>query len=525
MNALTTPTPEPMPAFGQHTLFTALIDAARRFGHRPGQWQDMKPASYGHADLVRMTLALARLGGKISAPGEHVGLLLPNLAPSVALLIGLSANGRVPCLLNYSAGVEAMRCACRTAGIRTVLSSRVFLDKAGLTAQAEALAGEVEIIHLEDLRRRFGWLDKLWLFTWALPFPLRALPPGDPEDPAVVLFTSGSEGRPKGVVLSHRALLANVAQILAATPISPDDHFLSALPIFHAFGLTAGVLTPLLAGAKVSLYPTPLHYKAIPALVGERGCTVLFGTGTFLRQYALAAEPGQLASLRLVVAGAEKLAEPVRALWRDRFGIDILEGYGTTEAAPVISVNRPGANRPGTVGPLLPGIEARLMPVAGIERGGELNVRGPNLMSGYYLPDAPGQLHWPGSAAGPGWYATGDVAEFDAAGHLCIVGRLKRFAKIAGEMVALDLAEAIAAAAAPDADHAAVSVPDRERGEAIVLFTTAAELDRDALVAAARRLGHSELALARRVVVTDTLPVLGSGKVDYVALHAKATAT
>lgn len=519
------PPPEPMPDFAPHTLFSALLDAARRFGHRPGQWHDMKPASYGYADLVRMTLALARLAAKISVPGEHIGLLLPNVVPTVATLIGVSACGRVPCLLNYSAGIETMRSACRTAGIRTVLSSRAFLEKAGLTNQAQALAEEFELIHLEDLRRRFGLFDKLWLFAWALPFPLRALPPGDPEAPAVVLFTSGSEGRPKGVVLSHRALLANVAQILAVTPITPEDHFLSALPIFHAFGLTAGVLTPMLAGARVSLYPSPLHYKAIPALVEARRCTVLFGTGTFLRQYALAAEPGQLASLRLVVAGAEKLAEPVRALWQKRFGIDILEGYGTTEMAPVISVNRPGNNRPGTVGPLLPGIEAKLLPVAGIDRGGELCVRGPNRMRGYYLPEAPGRLHWPTCAAGADWYATGDVAEFDAAGHLCIIGRLKRFAKIAGEMVALDLAEAIAAAAAPKAVHAAVSVPDAERGEAIVLFTTAAGLDREDLLAAARRLGHTELAVARRVVVTDTLPVLGSGKVDYVALHAKATAT
>lgn len=497
------------------TLFESLVAAVRHFGRRtPGQWEDPVPGSYSYGDLLKMTLALGRLAARLTEPGEHVGVLMPNVAATIALVIGLSSQRRIPCMLNYTAGAEGMQNACRVACVRTVITSRAFLEKAQLTQQAEALC-DVRLVYLEDLRSRFTLLDKLWLIAYALWLPERAVPPGDPEAPAVVLFTSGTEGRPKGVVLSHRALLANVDQMLRIFPFGPQDRIFNCLPVFHSFGLTAGTLMPLLSGARLVLYASPLHYREIPRLIREKGCNTLFSTSTFLHHYARFATPEDLRSLRYVVAGAEKLAEPVRQLWRERFGIDILEGYGLTELAPVVAVNLPDSNRPGTVGRLLPDIEAKILPVEGIARGGELHLRGPNLMSGYYRPEAPGVLQPPRSEAGEGWHDTGDVAEIDADGYLTIHGRLKRFAKVAGEKVCLDLAEAIARSVSTEAQHASLAMPEAGRGEAIVLYTTDPDLTRDKLAAAARRLGLPEIALPRRIVVREVLPLLGSGKVDY----------
>jgi len=497
------------------TLFSALVGACERHGRRgAGQWEDTKPGLYSYGDVLKMTLALGRLACKVTQPEERVGVLLPNMVTTVALLIGLSAFRRVPCMLNYSAGAEGMQAACEVATVRTVLTSRLFLEKANLEEAAAAMQG-VNLLCLEDLRAAFGLADKLWLMGFALWFPRAAVPAGDTEAAAVVLFTSGSEGRPKGVVLSHRALLANVAQILAYLPIGREDKVFNCLPIFHSFGLTAGTLLPLVSGTRLMLYPSPLHFKEIPRLIREKQATILFGTGTFLGQYARHAEPADLKSLRYVVAGAEKLAEPVRSTWREQFGVDILEGYGATETAPVLSVNRPDNNRPGTVGPLLPGIEARLAPVEGIERGGELHVRCRNLLSGYYLPDRPGVLSPPWSCLGEGWYNLGDVVEFDADGYLTILGRLKRFAKVAGEMVSLEVVEGLARAVSGEAMHAATCVPDPGRGECIVLFTTDPALTREQLAEAARARQLSEIALPRRIRVVEDLPVLGTGKINY----------
>lgn len=506
-----------VPATG--SLFHALVEAVRRHGrHAPRQWEDPVPASYRYGDLLKMALALGRLTARLSEPGEHVGVLLPNVASAVMLVIALSSQRRVPCMLNYTAGSEGMQSACHVAGVRKVITSRAFLEKAQLTAEVEALEG-VRLFYLEDLRRQFSVADKLWLMGYALWFPERVVPPPDPEAPAVVLFTSGTEGRPKGVVLSHRALLANVAQIQQVFPFSRKDRILNCLPIFHSFGFTAGCLLPLLSGARLVLYTSPLHYKVIPQLIRAKGCNTLFSTSTFLHHYARYASPEDLKSLRYVVAGAEKLAEPVRQAWRERFGIDILEGYGMTELAPVVAVNLPGNNRPGTVGRLLPGIEARLLPVEGIARGGVLHLRGPNLMSGYYRPDAPGVLDPPRSAVGDGWHDTGDVAEIDADGYLIIHGRLKRFAKVAGEQVCLDLTEALARAVSSEAYHAALAVPEVGRGEAIVLYTTDATLTRERLATAAQQLGLAEITLPRRIRHRETLPLLSTGKVDYQRLR------
>jgi len=502
------------------TLFEALLDAADIQGHRHALVEDLKQIEYSYRDLIKMALTLGRLTARHSAPGERIGLLLPNLAPTQGLIFGLSAHRRIAAMLNYTAGVDGMQAACTAAQIRTILTSRAFVEQAKLGDKLAALQG-VRLLYLEELREALTFADKLWLMLWALPFPRTALPAGSPEDAAVVLFTSGSEGKPKGVVLSHRALLANIAQIRAVVDFSINDKILNALPLFHSFGLTAGGLLPVLTGAKVFLYPSPLHYRVIPELAYDRNCTVLLGTSTFLGNYAKFAHPYDFYRLRYVIAGAEKLATTVRDIWFEKFGIRIFEGYGATETAPVLAVNTPMAFRSGTVGQFLPGLQHQLVAVPGIPTGGMLHVKGPNLMSGYLRFEKPGVLQTPTSSVGEGWYETGDVVELDDDGFVKIVGRVKRFAKVAGEMVSLEAVEKLALAAS-SASHAASTQPDPTRGETILLFTTDRSLSREKLQTAARDGGWPEIAVPRRIIAVDALPLLGTGKIDYVTLKAWA---
>jgi len=505
------------------TLYTSLIDAMSVFGRRRRVIEDIKQIEYSYQDLLKMALAMGLLVARHSQRGDRVGVLMPNLAATLAMLIGMSALKRVPAMLNYTAGADGLLSACTAANIATIITSRAFVGQAKLESKLEALlaSSRITVLYLEDLQSEIGISERLWIL-WGLTFP-RSIEYGvGPEDAAVVLFTSGSEGKPKGVVLSHRAILSNIAQIRAVIDFSVDDKFLNALPIFHSFGLTAGALLPVLTGSNLFLYPTPLHYRVIPELAYDRNCSVLFGTSTFLGNYAKHAHPYDFFRLRYVVAGAEKLSEVVREQWFEKFGVRILEGYGATETAPVLAVNTPMAYRTGTVGQLLPGIEAKLVEVPGITRGGMLHVRGPNVMSGYYRYNRPAVLEPPQSSEGMGWYDTGDIVEIDADGFVRIVGRVKRFAKIAGEMVSLEVVEDIARQASPNAQHAASAQVDPGRGETIVLFTTDAALGRECLQTAARDRGAAEIAVPRKIVKVEALPLLGTGKVDYVTLKQMA---
>lgn len=499
------------------TLFSAFLDAINVHGRKARLLEDMKQVEESYGELLMRSLALGRMVKKISEPGDAVGMLLPNVSNTVCLIFGMSAMRRVPAMLNYTAGVAGLQNACIAANVKTIVTSRQFLDAAKLNETVAGIKG-VKIVYLEDLRKTFGVLDKLWLFGYARWFPAAVDQSGHPDEPAVVLFTSGSEGKPKGVAHSHHSVLANIAQIRSVIEFSPSDKFMVALPLFHAFGFTCGAVMPLVTGSKMFLYPSPLHYRIIPEIIYDRGCTVLFGTSTFLGNYARFAHPYDFYKLRYVVAGAEKLNDEVRKTWVEKFGIRILEGYGATECAPVLAVNTPMAYRTGSVGPLLPGLEHKLEAVPGITQGGLLSVRGPNVMLGYYFYNNPGVLNVPED----GWYGTGDIVDIDADGFVRILGRVKRFAKVAGEMVSLETVEQIANRAAPEAQHAASTQADAQRGENILLFTTDAALTRDALQIAARELGSPELAVPRKIIVVKELPLLGTGKTDYVTLKQMA---
>jgi acyl-[acyl-carrier-protein]-phospholipid O-acyltransferase/long-chain-fatty-acid--[acyl-carrier-protein] ligase len=503
-------------------IFDAFLETVKLYGRSRPILADLQ-REYTYGTLLKGSLALGRLTSRITEESEYVGVLMPNVGATVMLIFGLLSTRRIPAMINYTAGVDGMRSACRLARVRTVVTSRAFLEKAKLEEKVARLEG-VRLVYLEDLRASFGLLDKLWLILWALRGPRAVTKRCAPDEPAVVLFTSGSEGKPKGVVLSHGAIMANIAQIRAIIEFSILDKFLAALPLFHTFGLTGGLFLPLIAGARVHLYPSPLHYRLIPEAAYDYDCTVLFATPTFLGHYGRFANPYDFYRLRYVMAGAEKLTEEVRRLWMDKFGIRVLEGYGVTECAPVISAGTPMAYRPRTVGVPVPGMETRLEPVAGLDRGGALHVRGPNLFLGYLSEERPGEIVPPSSSMGPGWYNTGDVVEMDSEGYIEILGRLRRFAKIAGEMVSLELTERIATAASPAREHAATCIAHPARGETIVLFTEDPSLRREAMHRAARDLGLPEIAVARRIEYLAPIPRLATGKCDYVALKTLAEA-
>ena len=503
------------------TIPDVLLASVKQFGrHRP-IIEDIRGKEETLGDLLKMTLALGRLTSKWTAEGERVGVLMPTATPTAAMIIGMMAMRRMPAMLNYTSGREGLENACHIAEIKTIFASRAFIEKAKLTGMMENFTG-ASVLYLEDIRKHFGLFDKLWLVLFALRFPRAAMKRTRPRDMAVVLFTSGSEGKPKGVALSHASIMANCCQSRAVIEISYADKFLNALPLFHSFGLVAGLVLPLVTGSRIFLYPSPLHYRVIPEIFYDRDCTVLFATSTFLGNYAKFAHPYDFYKVRYVVSGAEKLSEEVRRVYFEKFGMRILEGYGATECSPIISVNTPMSCEPGSVGEPLPGMECKLAPVEGIETGGELHVRGPNVMMGYFLDRAPGVLQPPKSQFGEGWYDTGDIVTMDARRHITIQGRLKRFAKVAGEMVSLEVVERIAVAASPKRTHASATVKEESRGESIVLFTDDPDLGRERLHVAARQNGLPDLAIPRRVVHVDKLPLLGNGKKDYVKLQSMA---
>jgi len=499
------------------TLVDRLLDARKIHGGKHVIAEDINRVPLTYNSLITKARVLGHQLDKRCGDDEYVGVLLPTTLATVATFWGLQFHGRVPAMLNYTVGAKGMITACETAAVKRVITSRKFIEQAKLGDAVQALGENVELLYLEDIAAGISLKDKiLGLVASRFDTLMRRAVRRSPEQPAVVLFTSGSEGTPKGVVLSHRNLLSNIQQLVSRVDFSAQDIALNALPLFHSFGLTAGMVLPLTSGVRVFFYPSPLHYRVVPEVAYEVNATMLFGTNTFLAGYARMADPYDFYSVRYVFAGAEKLKDEVRHTWQEKFGVRIFEGYGATETSPVIAANTPLASRPGTVGRLMPGMQYRLVEVPGLTDGKKLEVAGPNIMLGYLLHEKPGVLVPPATDAGEGWYDTGDIVTIDEDGFIRICGRAKRFAKVAGEMISLTSVEALASKAWPEAMHAAVAIPDPRKGEQVVLLTTSAGADRGFLLSIAQREGIGELCVPRRITSVDKLPVLGTGKIDYV---------
>ncbi|SFC38623.1 acyl-[acyl-carrier-protein]-phospholipid O-acyltransferase / long-chain-fatty-acid--[acyl-carrier-protein] ligase [Bosea sp. CRIB-10] len=492
------------------SVFLAVAEAAVVNGKGRVAVEDPITGSLTYKRLLIGAEVLGRKLMPLAGKGEAIGVMLPNANGAAVTLLGLMSAARVPAMINFTAGASNIAAACKAAQVKTIVTSRAFVEKGRMGPLIEALQGDVRIVYLEDVRATVSTGDKLKAL-WRHGTPIEE---AKGSDRAAILFTSGSEGAPKGVVLSHRNMLANAAQAAARIDFGRRDKVFNVLPVFHSFGLTAGLVLPLVSGVPVYLYPSPLHYRMVPELVYGCNATILFGTDTFLTGYARAAHPYDLRSLRYIVAGAEPVKDTTRRTYAEKFGLRILEGYGVTETAPVLALNTPMFNRFGTVGRIMPGMEARLEPMPGVEEGGRLHVSGPNIMLGYLKSENPGVLEPPPE----GWHDTGDIVVIDKDGFVTIKGRAKRFAKIAGEMVSLAAVEALAAECWPGVLSGVASLPDARKGERLVLVTQQKDATRAAFQAFAKSKGAADLMIPAEVMVVPAVPVLGSGKLDFAGI-------
>lgn len=492
-------------------LFNEMLIAAKQHGYSKMICEDiLSNTSISYRKLLLTTYTMAERLKELLGSQKRTAVLLPNAAAHVVTLFSLFRLGITPAILNYTAGKQAMLDACETVSAKTIVTSRAFIEKAGLTDFINHASEIYSIIYLEEVRESIAFQHK-WVGVRNYLMNVQG-PVGEGEN-EVVLFTSGSESKPKGVVLTHRNIYANIQQAKAVIAFNAADILLGAMPMFHSFGLTAGTMLPVLSGMKVVMYPNPLHYKVIPEIVYDRNITILFGTSTFLSAYARTAHAYDFAcSLKYVVAGAEKLKEEVRQTWADKFGIRIMEGYGTTETAPVISLNTPMHVKKGTVGRVLPGMQVRIEKVDGIELGGNLLVKGPNVMKGYLI-------HGQGFVPCPEWYSCGDIVQVDEEGFLSIQGRVQSFAKIGGEKVSLPMVEELVSMSLPlQATCAAVAVPDARKGERIVVYHNSADAQLQPLRESMKQKGHPGIYMPSELRYVEKLPLLGSGKVDYVTI-------
>ena len=500
------------------TLFQSLLDAKHIYGGHKKVVEDINRTPLSYKTFILKSLVL---GDKIASQTkrkEHVGLMLPNTIATAVTFFAMQAFGRIPTMINFTAGHRNIVSACNTTVVKQIYTSQKFIEAAKLQELVEELkVAGIKIHYLEELKDDIGAIDKvkgLWRATFANWWYHKLEKQISADETAVILFTSGSEGAPKGVALSHRNIQYNRYQMGAFIDFNSSDVMFNALPMFHCFGLTVGTILPLLDGIKTFFYPSPLHYRIIPELIYDVNATLLFGTDTFLNGYAKFAHPYDFYSVRYLFAGAEKLKPQTRRLWADRFGVRVFEGYGVTETAPVLCVNTPMHNKPGTVGQFVPGVEYKLQPVEGVAQGGRLLVRGPNIMKGYFSSEKPGHLVPPSE----GFHDTGDIVDVDSDGYVKILGRAKRFAKIGGEMVSLLAVEQYVQELWPENLNAVICQHDDKKGEKLILFTDNPNAKLEDLVKFAKGHNIAAIQIPKAIEVLEEMPVLATGKIDYVEL-------
>ena len=512
-------------------LHTAFMRVARtHWGRLAIADSTGQSLTFGRALIGSFALARAV---KRRTPGEtHIGVLLPASAGAALANLAVLSAGRVPVNLNFTIGADAMAAAVAEAKIRTILTSRRFLEKASLAEMAG-------MVFLEDLRQQIGTLARLRAAVEARLLPLAVLGrlyggQGLTSDAtATIIFSSGSTGVPKGVMISHANVLANVDALEELFPMSGTDRFLGVLPFFHSFGFTGTFWFPLLQGAAAVYHPNPMDAKTVGELSARHKVTMLISTPTFCTSYLRRVTPEQFAHLRFAIVGAEKLREPLARAFREKYGISLLEGYGCTEMSPVVAVNCPdvevnGRKRTGTkagsVGRPIPGVSAKVVdqhtgegPLVG--REGLLLVTGPNRMQGYL-----NQAARTAEVIRDGWYVTGDIASIDEDGFIFITDRLSRFSKIGGEMVPhLKIEEAVNDILG-ESCSAVTAVADDTRGERLVAFYTRQDVAPEALWDQLCSTELPKLWIPKRdcLIPIETIPTLGTGKVDLRRLREMA---
>jgi acyl-[acyl-carrier-protein]-phospholipid O-acyltransferase/long-chain-fatty-acid--[acyl-carrier-protein] ligase len=441
----------------------------------------------------------------------YVGIMVPTSAGAAIAILATLMAGKVPVMINYSTGAsENMDYARRRCGFRLLITSRKLLERIGCPESKDMLI-------LEDLMTDIGRGETVRAAMRAfLPTPIlkRTVYRGSEDDTLVILFTSGSEKAPKGVELSHRNIGSNARAACEAIEVRNDDVFLCVLPLFHVLGQMTNLWLPLELGLTMVTYGNPLEFKTVADLIRKHKPSVVIGTPYFLSGYLKQSIPGDFSSLRLVIAGADKTPDSLREAWHEAHGIHILEGYGATETSPVISVNRPDRNRPGSVGLPLSGVQLRIVDIDSGEdvlpgEEGKILVKGDLVMKGYFDDIEETALHIEN-----GWYETGDMGCVDPQGFLWHRGRLKRFVKIGGEMVSLVHVESELEAVLPKGvECCVVEIPDARKGANIAAAVTQPIKRKEILDRLGKRL--PSIALPRQFVVIDELPKMGSGKIDF----------
>jgi acyl-[acyl-carrier-protein]-phospholipid O-acyltransferase/long-chain-fatty-acid--[acyl-carrier-protein] ligase len=502
----------------RHPFRSCFIDS-----NQPGR--DLSYSRALAAVLILRRLFQPRLGAE-----AMVGVWLPPSAGGALVNITLAILGKTSVNLNYTASPEAVQSALRQCSARHVITSRRFVARLPLR-----ISDDFEIIYLEDLlplvtgwQRLSAWLTVLLTPGWVLEYWVLGLGRHRAEDLATVIFSSGSTGEPKGVMLSHGNIAADIESMIQAIALWRRDRLLGVLPLFHSFGYSVTLWTPLQIGASVVYHPDPRQAKEIGELCRKHRCTLYVSTATFIRFCLRRCQPEDFRSLRILICGAEKLPQPLAQEFAGRFGVLPVEGYGCTELSPVVSFNQPNVshngielvrNRPGTIGPPMPGIAVRVVHPDTLEpldtgEEGILLVCGANVMQGY--------LHRPDltrKALRDGWYATGDMARLDGDGRITLTGRLSRFAKCAGEMVPLEKVEEVLHEIAGTTERicAVTCVPDEARGERIVVLYTAhnsLEVRSWCRELGCRGLPNLWQPAERDFFAVNELPVLGSGKLN-----------